>query len=296
MNDLLSHAFNQKVSLLVCSCEKSKKLIPPFLELFDANVEFKLQGAITLSDDFCSKKVKLYGIGKAHAADDFSSRILQALKKIDTPYTLLMLDDFFLFQKIRTEIVTSAFSILNIYKNVGYVLLQDKRHESELEKHESGFFSIKKNIPYRISTQAAIWRTSYLHKILRKGESAWDFEDLGSRRSNHYRDIILFVGNYNPPVFPYPVGGILWRGEIEQDVVPFLKSNDYEYLLKCFRVRTRSISVKEDRIRNIESLSKERSRKYKRIVRANHLYLVLSVFLKFLRYPSRWSVWNDKNY
>jgi hypothetical protein len=41
---------------------------------------------------------------------------------------------------------------------------------------------------YRISTQAAFWRKEFLKEMILPGESIWEFEINGSRRSDNYED------------------------------------------------------------------------------------------------------------
>ena len=43
---------------------------------------------------------------------------------------------------------------------------------------------LTKGAPYRTSAQSAIWRKSSLESLLVDGESIWEFEVLGSRRSD----------------------------------------------------------------------------------------------------------------
>ena len=46
------------------------------------------------------------------------------------------------------------------------------------------FDIIKFNAPYRVSTQGAIWNVDALRGILKVGESAWEFEINGTKRSS----------------------------------------------------------------------------------------------------------------
>lgn len=55
---------------------------------------------------------------------------------------------------------------------------------------------ISKEAPYRVSTQGAVWRKDILAALLKKGESAWEFELNGTKRSRNLKS--NFYGTTDP--------------------------------------------------------------------------------------------------
>jgi hypothetical protein len=59
---------------------------------------------------------------------------------------------------------------------------------------------IEVGAPWRVSTQAAIWKRQTLLDLMREGESIWEFEFKGSRRSDTLGDTFYAVWQ---PLIPY---------------------------------------------------------------------------------------------
>jgi hypothetical protein len=64
---------------------------------------------------------------------------------------------------------------------------------------ESRYGTISINDSYRVSTQGALWKVEVLSTLLKAGESAWEFEINGTKRSKEYQN---FVSVYRS-VLPY---------------------------------------------------------------------------------------------
>lgn len=124
-----------------------------------------------------------------------------ALERIEHEHVLLMLDDYFLARPVRTAAIVAMQSEL-IARRAAYLRLAAQPRPTarvagatNLGEHETG-------APFRASLQAALWRRDALLEILAPGESAWEFERNGSRRSaaipapflSTWRPVIDYVG------------------------------------------------------------------------------------------------------
>lgn len=128
----------------------------------------------------------------------WGARLRAVLQRVPCSYVLIMLDDFFLRKNVNQAQIESCFQKL-VERDGNMLRLLPRPGPDVRLSGESLFGMVAKGAPYRTSTQSAIWRKSVLESLLVDGESIWEFEGLGSRRSD------AFDGFYAMwrPVMPY---------------------------------------------------------------------------------------------
>lgn len=127
----------------------------------------------------------------------WSDNLRQALERITENYVLLILDDFFLLDFVKTDRVLRVFHwMLECEPN--YVRLNPSQKPDRPYSDIVGIVS--PGTIYRTSTQAAVWRRRVLLELLKEGESAWDFEVYGSVRSDCYDKFFSTWDNHLPLV------------------------------------------------------------------------------------------------
>lgn len=145
----------------------------------------------------------------------WSSRMIKALKLVKTKIILLMLDDFFLVRPVDTGFVEEAVDLFN-HPEIKCVRLDDYPAISNYCNREISkrFMVLDKCAEYPCSAQAAFWDTSYLTRLLRRGENAWQFEDLGSERQRKMKKggLIAFRKEEFSDSFNYLLGKAIVRG------------------------------------------------------------------------------------
>jgi hypothetical protein len=98
-----------------------------------------------------------------------------------------MLEDFFLRRSVRTEDVRRCLlAIEHLRGHMVRLTLRPGPDERIPEIPEVGVVAV--GAPYRVSTQAAIWRVESLLSLMRDKESIWEFEINGSFRSSRMKD------------------------------------------------------------------------------------------------------------
>lgn len=156
----------------------------------------------------------------------FSKQLLDTLKAIETPYVLLLGDDFFLETPVDDEKVRQCIEWMDENKNIATFNFMPSAEGYGESKAYPGFELQKKKVPYRINGQASIWRVDYLIKILRKHENPWQFEVRGSIRSRRYKEEIYTLCRGNKPIFNYAWGNVVKSGKWNQELIDKL-SNQY---------------------------------------------------------------------
>lgn len=120
----------------------------------------------------------------------WSDGLLGALAEIDSEYVLLMLDDFFLHSQVDTDRVLSLLAEVDAASAAYLRLVPEPRPRgSVLPGGRVAVHDAQDG--YRTSLQAAFWRKSSLNQLLVLGESPWQFEHEGSRRSASTSGVFL---------------------------------------------------------------------------------------------------------
>lgn len=164
--------------ILVTSCDAYADAWPAFFDNFyrywpDCPYSIYLQ-TNQLTPVF--KGVNVIAIGQDQ---DWSSNLIETLKRIPAAKVLLLLEDFWIWQPVNTQKMGELSELLD--KNIASIRLVPKPAPDEPYLSELGL--IRKGSHYRVSFQAGLWRRDVLLQVLLAGESAWEAEMEGSKRS-----------------------------------------------------------------------------------------------------------------
>jgi hypothetical protein len=169
------------MAIIVQSCDKYSDLWKPFYHFFHKNWPDNKFTVYHLSETSKLSHEKITDIS-AGLNKTWSEMLIAALKQIEQDYVLLLLEDYFLLNRVNND---RFYQLLSIAENTEAAFIRifpvpgpDYDHPEFLEVG-----IIKKDSPYSISTQATIWNRKVLLRFLRPEESAWDLEIKGSKRA-----------------------------------------------------------------------------------------------------------------
>ena len=257
------------VALVVSSCDQYSLLLKYFfLQLKKYFPIFDGEIYTTASGDYSYEGYNITGIDQRYSQLSFSTRLILLLKIIKSKYVLFFLDDFLLYSPVNNVIIDDGIKILEKDKGVGMIVLHDSSsYKNVCNNKYNEFFHIKKRIsPYKCTTQVSLWDRQFLLKILRKGESPWDFELIGTYRLCHSKRKILYRDDKYNNCFDYPNGGIVIRGKINHNYQPF------------FSFDLNTIAIKEKPTPN-----RKKSKLYNRLTMyASFFYPLISRFFPFV--------------
>lgn len=196
MNDL---------SILVSTYDKNSSLWKPLEKSY--NLFWKdLNYPIYITSNHKDYKSKRFNFLKVGDEISWSDNISKCLKKIDTKYVMFCFDDTFWKKNIDNQLFVRLFN--QCYKkNWEYLRLHPTPRSTNTIDQD--FSLIAKGSKYRASVAFAVFRKDVLEDLLRKEESAWDFEKNASVRSNIYNE--FYQINYE--LFPYH--NLLIKSELE---------------------------------------------------------------------------------
>ena len=188
------------MSILICSCDAYEDLWRPCTYLLDSywpHVPYPVfLGTETKSLSHSRVKSIHGGLGR-----QWSCCLRSWVEAINSEYILLMLEDFFLREPVIQSKISAALDFATSTK-ARQVRLVPLPPPTRRRKADELFGECESGTRYRVSTQAAIWRSESLLELLRPGESIWQFEHKGTERSlKHnsgyyaaYRPLLPYVG------------------------------------------------------------------------------------------------------
>jgi hypothetical protein len=182
---------DKKCSIIISSCDNFSDVWDPFFTLFFkywSNCPFKIY-LISENKTYPNKRVSMISLGEDKK---WASNIKLALQKIDTPYFIYLQEDYLLKSPVDTKRINKLLDFA-IKNDAGCLKLfplpkPDKKLTDNPELGE-----ITKGKLYSVSLQAAIWKKEVFESLLVDGETGWNMEFNGSRRSVNISEPFLSV-------------------------------------------------------------------------------------------------------
>jgi hypothetical protein len=197
----------EKLAIVIFSCDKYKDLWLPFMERFE-HLWNDCQYKVYIVSNYC--KLKSDKVITVNVGEDvtWSANVKKALNKIDEDYVLTTFDDLFFKEKIDNDRVNNLFNLFIRY-HMNYLRLNPTPipHGKIID---DGMRTICKGEIYRSSAVLAIWKKDVLIDILNDEENAWQFEILGSKRTDKYDDWYSCT-DYNIPYYNLVIKGLYER-------------------------------------------------------------------------------------
>lgn len=212
---------NKKISILVSSCDKYSDLWGIFSYYFKKNWKDCSLDKYIISN-FSNNSPKDFKNIRVGNDKSWSNNLILSLKKISTPYVLILLDDVF----IKNKVDNSLFEKICIeFINTNGNYLKFLSHPKSNYKTDSKFFNyLPENTLYRSTAVFALWKKSTILRLLNPDENAWEFEENGSIRSDKYNGFFTVNKNF----FSY-IHGVV-RGKFLYSAYLYIRKNDPELI------------------------------------------------------------------
>lgn len=157
----------------------------------------------------------------------WSECLIRALDNIPNAIVLYMQEDYFLHDFVNDNLVSKFAQLINS-TGIDCIQLTDQATLGSFQKtNYEQLLEIDQNAPYRISTQAALWKKDVLKQYIRKYESAWQFEHYATKRASIFKhniynvDTSIYIKGQNE-IIPYIFTGII-RGKWNIEMVNLSK-------------------------------------------------------------------------
>lgn len=194
-------------TILINSCDKYEDILDTFFTLLhrfwpDNPFDIVLS---TESLEYKSEYFKIRNIHPKNRDCSWTERIASALKEIKTNYVLFMLDDFFLYDYVKTDIILKNIEMLVKNDNIANFTYWPIMNQSE-ECEYSGFRRRLPGANYKVAAIAALWnKKNFLKYVDGYQENIWEFESKGTIRSNtlYPEDEFYISKDFPTQVIPY---------------------------------------------------------------------------------------------
>lgn len=208
-------------AILVVSCDRYHDLWRPFFQCFFRywpDCPFKIY-LITGNENYLDDRVVTIRCG---SDIDYSTNLINALDDVPETSLIFWVEDRLLRKAIDTS-------------NVLHLLRRCKERNADclklIPEHPLAYSTsgldiglVPPGTAYRISMTIAWWKKASLLCVARRGESAWELERNGSRRSDNL-DLRIFAltpkWRSSPP---FPHTHTLVKGNITRESIPFLRA------------------------------------------------------------------------
>lgn len=194
---------NSDMAILISSCDKYRDVWDPFFAFFfkywsDCPYNIYL---LTNHLEYVHPKVKSICVGDDR---DWSSSFRKAINAIPEQYLMVLIEDYLLLNDVNTGEIKEIFNYM-VKNDVAYFRLfpcpGPGKVTGTIGSHKVGIVSPGE--PYRTSLQAAIWDKALIDKILIDGESAWEFEIDGTKRSDAMEDKFMSISRDSMDRLPF---------------------------------------------------------------------------------------------
>jgi hypothetical protein len=252
-----------KYSIFVNTCDKFEDCWEPFFKLF-AFYWPNYSGKIYLNTDYKEYTypgLNIISLKNAEIRKDadkitWSECLIRGIDKVETEILLYMQEDYFLKGSVENNVVNQYVNLFS-RNDIDCIHLTDQNTGGPITKSSPypGLWTLKSDCADRISCQAALWRKSTLKQYIRPYESAWNFEEFGTRRAkvlkhNFYTVDRDKVQHEEYEIIPYIFTGII-QGKWYEKVIPLFKVHNInlDYSKRGFVSDTKGKSVTK-RIQN----------------------------------------------
>ena len=231
LNDYIEKKIDNKIlnrnnssdtlAVIVVSCDLYSDIWIPFFTLFfkywnDCPFPVYLTSNFLQYPDFRVKTINLEN------DENWSSSLKKALKKINENYVILILEDFLITHYVDTGQIKELWQYMR-EKNAACLRLFPCPGPDKTCKDNPNVGAIVKGASYRSSTMVAIWDKEILLTLLQNGETAWEFELKGTKRTNNLDRPFLSVIISDDPPIQYICTAIT-RGKWMPEVPDFFKN------------------------------------------------------------------------
>jgi hypothetical protein len=158
----------------------------------------------------------------------WSECLINALQQVQTDLIIYVQEDYFFERQVDQAIINDFVSMMQDQPALKYIGLTHIGNLPPFGKWPQDPRLCKVlNTPYRISTQAGIWRKDTLLSYLRPEENGWMFEVFGTERAKNIDELFLTLQHSLPPAILYTHTGII-KGKWHPAIPALFAENNIE--------------------------------------------------------------------
>lgn len=242
MEHILKPEPDDRCTILIASNDANKDLWKPFFDLLKKGWEdcqYKIVLATPKEKFEHTVKVKVFDIPGNNTNWPWGKRVREVVKRIDSEYILMMLDDFFICDYVDQQKFGEYLNVMDEDKSISVVHLWHNDVSSILNfKYQAypHFEIVHKDKPYRITCGVpCIWRREELLKYLGNYDTPWTFDGYGTLKPYFSRNKFCCVSSSEVSHLPIKFKHVIEVGRWHlEEIKPLIESKDI-YIDVCKR-------------------------------------------------------------
>lgn len=166
---------SRAITMLISSCDAYSDLWDGHIELLNRNWPERDFKVLLVTDKPTDRTYKGVEIVAAGAGVEMPQRIAYALDRVETPYVLLTLDDYYPVNQVREENISSLLDQMGELEIDYLRLFKRPMPKRKILGHE-GLYWVDLDGNYRVNLYAGIWKAEFLKATVEEELNAWQYE------------------------------------------------------------------------------------------------------------------------
>lgn len=223
----MSEAKSDDMTVLVSAWSKYADILCVFEQLFvkywhDCPYDIVLSIDKELSKDHRESCIKYTDVVVSGDKPN-AIRVVEALKRIKTPYVLWLVEDFWITKRVDNDELQKYLSFARKYDVAMVRLNKNPWNKDNIFDGNEDIIHIGKSA-YRVNIGGVtVWSTKFLVELLEKYDNLWDFERCGSYDKDSVDALIIAARHFEFPIIP-----AVFRGKIVKGAAQTLADNNID--------------------------------------------------------------------
>ena len=166
---------SRAITMLISSCDAYSDLWDGHVELLNRNWPERDFMVLLVTDKPTDRTYKGVEIVAAGAGVEMPQRIAYALDRVETPYVLLTLDDYYPVNRVREGKISSLLDQMGELEIDYLRLFKRPMPKRKILGHE-GLYWVELDGNYRVNLYAGIWKAEFLKATVEEELNAWQYE------------------------------------------------------------------------------------------------------------------------
>lgn len=207
----------KNISLLVVSCYSYADVLKLLIRKLDAIYFFSIPfDSVYLATDIKSKEVdyKKMHFDEVIEGDAWGERVRNALKKINTEYCMVLLDDYIPTKPVNLDMIDSLLKVAEDFDCIYLTSVFSDIGSSKKVAQLDGYVRVPDELLYRVNSTVGIWKKDSLLKVLSDDDSPWEWEAFAGlgKKSKSMKFAAPIDETSQVYSYSYKTGGAVYRG------------------------------------------------------------------------------------
>lgn len=204
------------MKILVLSCDKNEETFEAFhhcMEKYYKGHPEVIYATETIKNPYYKTICKNYPL------EIWTKRIRETLKEIEDTQILIIMDDFFIREKVDTKRI--EYLSKHLTGNIACFYFEKSWDSRDEETNIEGMKKRQHNTEYEVAINCALWQKDKLVDVLSRDSDPWDVEiNQDNRGYDYYINSGEFIINWGYETWE-PTG--LFKGKWCKNIIPFFE-------------------------------------------------------------------------